>query len=274
MSVLVQRASAHQIPLLLTPDFSAVQPRLGEAHTPLGLAGHHQQKNASLAVSLCELFLQRTGRLPLDPQMQFRCSDSDPPVTYSASAGLPGTFATGLRSTHWAGRGQIIQQPRLTWYLDGAHTAESTLVCREWYVQAAQVQSKRHAQVIRVLLFNCREDKTPERLLQPLMQVSDVFDHVVFCAYSIGSLLHLPADSRPAESTVWQQQLRDIWTREQQQQQHVKPAERVQVLSSTAEFMEWLRKLQQRSPDSEVEVLVTGSLYLVGGMLATLGCPP
>ena len=50
---------------------------------------------------------------------------------------LPESFKRGLAITKWPGRCQTIPDPtrdRVTWYLDGAHTAESLECCMQWFV--------------------------------------------------------------------------------------------------------------------------------------------
>jgi folylpolyglutamate synthase len=87
----------------------------------LGLMGVHQRYNALLAVELCKTWLQRCKGVEFnEPQGQ-----------------VPASFLKGLKEVKWPGRGQIlpVQQTKyaqdvkpntdLTWYLDGAHTAES-----------------------------------------------------------------------------------------------------------------------------------------------------
>lgn len=87
---------------------------------PLGLAGVHQFRNASLAVHLTKAFLAS----------QDRNSDSN------ISSDL---VVKGLVATKWPGRCQSIADPvhrNTVWNLDGAHTAESLDCCMEWYVSA------------------------------------------------------------------------------------------------------------------------------------------
>jgi hypothetical protein len=56
---------------------------------------------------------------------------------FNDDGNLPESFITGLEKTKWPGRCQTVDDPRLdkvTWYLDGAHTAESLDCCMEWFV--------------------------------------------------------------------------------------------------------------------------------------------
>jgi folylpolyglutamate synthase len=92
--------------------------------TSIGLSGVHQRYNSLLAVELCKEWLTRCKGVQFDePQGQ-----------------VPVSFYKGLKEVKWPGRGQIlpVQHTKyasevrpdtdLTWYLDGAHTAESLQV--------------------------------------------------------------------------------------------------------------------------------------------------
>ena len=85
-------------------------------HRPVvGLSGAHQYQNASLAIALAGAFLR--GANVKDP--------------------TPESFTSGLQDARWPGRCQTVldsRLPRITWYLDGAHTAESIECCLQWFV--------------------------------------------------------------------------------------------------------------------------------------------
>ena len=97
----------------------------------LGLAGAHQEKNASLAVQLCNAFFKA--------QPTPRSSMSSPP-SFDAqvdTATLSDGFIDGLKEARWPGRCQTVRDPqdgKSFWYLDGAHTVESLTCCGEWFV--------------------------------------------------------------------------------------------------------------------------------------------
>src|SRR5438128_10811452 len=78
-----------------------------------GLPGDHQLTNAALAIELCRVWLQRCHNI--------RISEQNPPKE----------FMKGLQSAHCPGRGHIVKDqryPKIIWFLDGAHTAESVKV--------------------------------------------------------------------------------------------------------------------------------------------------
>jgi folylpolyglutamate synthase len=75
-----------------------------------------QRLNASLAVALAETVLST-----LDPKLQ------------RDSQVLPQEFTKGLENMVWRGRCEKISQGDITWYLDGAHTADSIKVASKWF---------------------------------------------------------------------------------------------------------------------------------------------
>lgn len=92
--------------------------RVFHSEAELGLSGKHQYQNAALAVHLAKRFLSAQTGQSLDEE-------------------LPAGFVEGLKATKWPGRCQTVvdpAHPRLTWFLDGAHTRESLDCCMEWYV--------------------------------------------------------------------------------------------------------------------------------------------
>jgi len=83
-----------------------------------GIAGKHQLQNATIAVELARRFLQECHAL-------------------EDTSELPLSFIAGLKAARWPGRCQTVVDPihgNLTWYLDGAHTAESLNCCMDWFL--------------------------------------------------------------------------------------------------------------------------------------------
>ncbi|XP_031569550.1 folylpolyglutamate synthase, mitochondrial-like [Actinia tenebrosa] len=92
---------------------------------------------------------------------------------------ITGNLRKGLVSARWNGRCQKIVRPNITFYLDGAHTPKSVEACAKWFKQTAEQEAKdTDGKVARVLLFNLTGDRDPHGLLRPLVNLK--FDHVVF----------------------------------------------------------------------------------------------
>jgi len=142
-----------------------------------GLHGEVQTHNASLAVALASHFLHVHN----NPGQEY-----SPPVVEKAGQVLPllgplhlsQAVGRGLERTVWPGRSQVVRRVGVEYYLDGAHTEESMLVCVDWFSTACMVE-KNSMKVYRVLLFNATGDRDVRTLLEPLTKLS--LDLVVFC---------------------------------------------------------------------------------------------
>lgn len=83
----------------------------------LGIPGQVQQINASLAIALVQEYLKFVNL----PTMEIT------PTT------LPPVIVTALEDARWPGRCETRVEKDVTWYCDGAHTAESVSVAAQWY---------------------------------------------------------------------------------------------------------------------------------------------
>lgn len=110
-----------QTSLQVVPAFNSQQ--LG--NVTIGLAGKHQVANAALATALCRIWIEKV----LGEKVG------------ASGESVPKEFIQGLTSARWPGRGQIMirnDKPKITWFFDGAHTAESIRVCADWFKDASQ----------------------------------------------------------------------------------------------------------------------------------------
>lgn len=123
-----------------------------------------QKQNASLAIALSFAVLDRLG--------QSIARDSDTFPTY---------VVRGVEDIKWRGRCEVKIDGKNTWYLDGAHTAESLEIAAIWF--STQVLSKTP---IRVLVFNQQSRKEATELLTKFQANlheagCPPFTHVIFC---------------------------------------------------------------------------------------------
>ncbi|RSH89065.1 Folylpolyglutamate synthetase [Saitozyma podzolica] len=219
--------------------------------TALGLKGAHQRINASLAVALAKGFLKTRGEIHDEV--------------------LPDSFKGPLERTRWPGRCQKVEQGDTTWLLDGAHTTESLRSCGEWAWKEAAPN---------VLIFNCSGGRAAESLLGSLLdagagasgvskeQLGKNFDTVVFCTnvtytdgHFKGDLTSNAIDPNDLSQLATQNALRDAWL-------HLNPsfpADRVHALPSIEHAVNIVRDLGKK------QVLVAGSLHLVGGVMEVAG---
>ncbi|KAM6902359.1 folylpolyglutamate synthase, mitochondrial [Xenentodon cancila] len=173
MAVLKQRAEEIKCPLWVCPELQDYPTNTRPLH--LGLAGHHQYFNASLALQLCYSWLQK------------RCvSDKSFQSTNLENTALPQAIpfkpshimVKGLASTEWPGRNQTLKHGAVTYFLDGAHTIRSMQACAHWFREAA-AQHDRSVSVVRVLLFNATGERDSDAMLKLLVPCQ--FDFAVFC---------------------------------------------------------------------------------------------
>lgn len=157
-----ERAAAVGAPLAVTRPWEAYA---GAASTALGLAGEHQKVNAALALALAGAWEASLAAAAVAGEAAARRAAA------VAAGQLPPEYAEGLQAASWPGRGQIVhdavaaaadepepsssgasqaavaaaengqqQAPapasRLSFYLDGAHTAESMVTCAHWFADA------------------------------------------------------------------------------------------------------------------------------------------
>ena len=284
----------------------------------LGLAGLHQETNASLALSLSRCFLRTT--LPL-----IYNNDSLGP-----RAPLTSLEIHALERCTWPGRGQTVTMEMLrddvahtlygtrssnnnkdvTLRVDGAHTPKSIESCLQWFMNVTESSN------CRVLIFNCSHERNVGQLLQILNNGCN-FDGVIFCPADVGrpSRQPLPTINEVAKNmgvkvdinvdvnrnettkddravSKWQTIMCKAWNQLrlqqlQEQNNNGRNEKKVRnklsggwahVCDTIDDAMAMLRKNRddigsglQQSP---CQVLVTGSLYLVGGVLSRCGWDP
>ncbi|XP_067087526.1 folylpolyglutamate synthase, mitochondrial-like, partial [Osmerus mordax] len=175
MQVLHNRASEIGCSLRVCPELDSYEAGVGPLR--LGLAGHQQRCNASLALQLSRAWLHR-----------YRQQDDTKaaPSVENTLASQAETFKPspvmikGLQDTEWPGRTQTVRHGPVTYYLDGAHTSGSMQACVQWFREETALEERGHrGPVIRVLLFNATGERDCAAMLKLLVPCQ--FDYVVFC---------------------------------------------------------------------------------------------
>ncbi|EAU84902.2 tetrahydrofolylpolyglutamate synthase [Coprinopsis cinerea okayama7 len=238
--------------------------------TKLGLAGDHQIENANLAIHVVRQFLE---------EMKQTVPGTDTSLNAIEKA--------GLESTKWPGRCQQVDDPRrpqTTWFLDGAHTVESLRCCFRWFVTPGVALSTRaeEKKPLRVLVFNCTNGRSGESFLgialktinerlQELntrLKADDFFDRVIFCTnvtyadgHFKGDLTTIAIPEGDLETLKTQRQLKEAWSA------HLPnfPTSDILVLPSIEHAVRHIDSLHDGG--RPVQVLVSGSLHLIGGMI-------
>ena len=251
------------------------------ADVEIGLAGQHQRLNAALAVALCSAWETSRPRPGI-------------PHPFPTRDAVPASYARGLAKCAWPGRGQVLRdkpEPALTYFLDGAHTKESLKACGAWFARGsaatavasdAAVASAENLRSLspaprRVLLFYCQRDRDAETLLRELAAVfhesnndgTGPIDHAVFCpadsAYMSVARVHRDDETKDEAEAAWSAVSAAAWMRV------AGPGARAHVFPNLSEALSHLRA--EAGLGTPVHALVTGSLYLVGDVLARAGEP-
>ncbi|XP_045786959.1 folylpolyglutamate synthase-like isoform X3 [Trifolium pratense] len=273
MHVLEDKASKLNVPLQVVPPLDA---KLLNGLT-LGLEGEHQYLNAALAIALCSTWLKRTGNIG---DAYLERTDT-----------LPEQFIKGLTSASLQGRAQIVsdmhfkndQSNELVFFLDGAHSPESMEVCARWFSLAIKDNSpdemlfhrqldnpKSSHDVVKmqhgergaqrksapILLFNCLTVRDPQLLLPRLMETCADHDR---SSKSVGKS-HARQKTGTITDIVPEELKDDI-------EMSASNCEHSAVFSSLPVAIKWLRDRSQQNQSVRFQVLVTGSLHLVGDVL-------
>ncbi|KAL3094131.1 hypothetical protein niasHS_004816 [Heterodera schachtii] len=308
MRVIEERCAERTCPLFIVPpltDYRWPSSTGGQRPFELGIAGPHQHINASLALQLARIWLlKRHGRhIEADQngaEMANKSSDtnsnylqqllqldgnntSDQKEPNFLSNHLNGFALTpgvaqALAKCRWDGRSQLLRQgPNTVFHLDGAHTPQSIKFCAQWFLQSVDATvTAPSVSVIRILLFHCTGDRSSAQLLPNLKDCR--FDMALFCPALI-----CPPDRRPAGRSLGQDstnvnldlsaELRRC-ENDQQIWQQIAPGHPSAVFSCVSDALDKVRAVaaenSKSSVDTELHVLVTGSLLLVGDALALL----
>ncbi|GAB6021975.1 hypothetical protein CHUAL_006135 [Chamberlinius hualienensis] len=163
MKVLVDRATSIGAKLLLAPPLRSHDWK-GKSIT-LGLSCEVQEINAALAVQLISTWLHKYNNLG---EPNFQSLGEDEMVSFGPTVEITDQISEGLRNCQWLGRYQVLKSDDIIYYLDGAHTSESIKSCIKWYKNSI-TEKPRNKKCIRGLLFSITGDRTAESLLTPLI---------------------------------------------------------------------------------------------------------
>ncbi|KAK4507347.1 hypothetical protein PRZ48_001082 [Zasmidium cellare] len=255
MRVLHERAKERDTELYEVPVHKSI------GSIELGLQGHFQRLNASLAISMSAHHLSRLGYSGL-------------PDPYDPASSLPPEFIRGLKETHLGGRCDMRKDPidpSLTWYIDGGHTLESIEVAARWFADRTAKSESEGA--TRILIFN-QQTRDASSLAKRLHDVlaaalndSHPFKHAIFCPNTTyrdagykADLVSINTNKDDVTSLRVQQELAKTWDGIHSQAQ-------VHVVSTIEDAV---AKARDASNGDKVEVLATGSLHLVGGLIEVL----
>ncbi|KJH51814.1 protein FolC [Dictyocaulus viviparus] len=251
LSVMNSRALERGAQLSIAPSYHSYS--FVKANVSPGIAGEHQKCNISLALQLARTWLKRMGYEP------FIFPDATENIWQVGEAyNVPMSMIEAIESCHWPGRCQIVVTQRVRYCLDGAHTPKSIEMCSNWYGDVLENDSTRK----RVLMFQCTADRNPSTLLPYLTKHS--FDYAVFCPTSLKVSSDMKSDLINLNQCEADQgnrcnQCAQTW----KEIGSGKPF----VFDCITTTIQWI---EQQSHLENLDVLVTGSLHLVGGVLSLI----
>ncbi|KAI9104747.1 Mur ligase [Phlyctochytrium arcticum] len=232
----------------------------------LGMAASYQLINATLAVALSKEWIAQMRRNGLSLE------------------GVDEAIKIGLAEAKWPGRAQKFvsnEFSSISWYLDGAHTKESMSVCADWFRDEVISEEKTGKSGEQVLLFNCtkgREGVTLLRALAEMHKTTVPFSKIVFSTNECFPPKSGKSKTDQTNHTVskeevnrTQQELREAWkTLVGNSESCANKIADVEIHPNIEDAIHAIKRHFDVSHPATARVLVTGSLYLVGGLLTVL----
>ena len=244
--VLLDEASSHATNLITVPP-------LTEYPNPpsTSVASETWAKNVSLALQIARTWI--AAQHPNDTNAYLESIKNGTAAPFL----IPELFLEGVEACQWPGRNHIVRRGDVSYYLDGAHTPVSIAMCSKWFTECIRTSSR----LRRVLIANTTRDRQMGDFLG-IIKKEVVFDLVIFCP-NIASNQYVVKDcewpddiksgmvKRAEENKInWSQMCPDI------------PAVSFSSVEDAIHHIE--------SIDLKTDVLVTGSLHLVGAALQVL----
>ncbi|KRZ22615.1 putative folylpolyglutamate synthase [Trichinella pseudospiralis] len=266
MEVFEKRSKEIGSALYAVTDFSNYQ-----YMNNLGIAGVHQKENANLAVHLARYWIMKMGyccspMLNMNNARNLKAQLFDAPLSEEE--------IKALESCRWPGRSQIIKKNGIEYYLDGAHTPLSIQCCAAWFGQAAATTEADY----RILVFHCTRGRNAKQLLQPLIRFH--FNKAIFCPTNVTCDMNSDSETISYQSDTQKdseviRRNMQIWKEIQRQDTELTSMESFCCISTAHDSIRQLFKSENTMITDDnhqrtVQVLVTGSVHLVGGFLSLL----
>ncbi|KAG5437231.1 hypothetical protein PCANB_001023 [Pneumocystis canis] len=221
----------------------------------LGLSADFQYINASLAVALVSHHL---------PYLNI--------PSKILSHEISDCIKVGLEKVFWLGRCQLHKENNICWYLDGAHTVESIKEATIWYTNSILTSNNSFKKSI--LIFN-QQTRDALILLESLYNLviqkkmnKNPFDMVIFSTnvtWKDGTynddLVSINSDIKQVKRLEVQHSLKNHW---------IKLNGNSTLINITQNIEDAVNLVRSQATLFDIDVFVTGSLHLVGGLLTVL----
>ncbi|KAI0873806.1 FolC bifunctional protein [Hypoxylon argillaceum] len=247
------------------------------------LEGEFQRYNQALAVHAAREHLRV---LASEASSSSEGADTAAPTNEKLEA-IPPAFTAALQHARLRGRCETRADERapLTWYIDGAHTAESLAAVAQWFAGKIRADADGARQAARkVLVFN-QQDRDAAQLLRGLLWDVDaraggvgtveeggphVFAHAVYTRNDLAPPRR-GARSEGAGEAVEPARDLSVQRAAAETSRLVSPPTATSLMDSVEHTVLKVRNMANRYKDTHrTIVLVTGSLHLVGALLRTL----
>lgn len=203
--------------------------------------------NISLAIQLSLDWLVHLGQLPENCN-RVHCTEQ---------------MIAGIEKFHWPGRYEIIDQGARRFFIDGAHTLESIVACLDWFEKTSSGDSKK------TLIFYVTGTRDVESLARPIID-RNLFDVILISPNVVDSQATI------VDNVVHHSNSNEVLHKcHEIREKFLKittSSENSVSIEVVASVKEALRRVDGAG---QHEVLITGSLYLVGTALIALNqCSP
>ncbi|XP_037036193.1 folylpolyglutamate synthase, mitochondrial [Bradysia coprophila] len=251
-----RNAKLHIVPLFKEYNWSDSSKRINNFNDV-------QQLNASMAIQLSWNWLRRNTNVIKNQQL------IDLLLEHNASSlhlNLTNEFVTGLHNFSWPGRFQVLQRKRQRLYIDGAHTIESLKLCLDWFKLQTRNSPNR-----KMLLFNVTGDRDAEKMLCILY---GSFDCAMFSPNIPSVAVNISNDSYSIlqgnnceKCTIYANRWTELMNNNGPSSE--RPHSSAHVFNCIADVLSFL-DAESTENNEEIDVLITGSLHLVGATLSAL----
>lgn len=258
LQILKNRANEKNIPLCVVKPLDKT--------LEISLNGNIQYSNAALAVALSSYWIYKKQQQNNNDWITKQTYIDENDIRVTKSVDLNENYLNGLKSCKWPGRNQILKSsPLITYYIDGAHTLESIKQFIDWFNSIEKRKNSKN-----VLLFNFTGDRNGNLFLKELLKSID-FDSIAF-----SKLIAYPSLNDDDSSDT----IKVVQKEEEKEEDKVKYDQMInslneaknnnidyKIFSNISDSLKWLTT---RNREEEINVLITGSLYLVGLSLKLL----
>nr|XP_012146435.1 PREDICTED: folylpolyglutamate synthase, mitochondrial-like isoform X4 [Megachile rotundata] len=265
MSVLEERAMEKDCTLHLVPPFQEY--RWQNLSPILNITNSIQQQNASLAIQMAITWMAKSDKYSdssyniLNNSKFYRNRNAQLSIA-TKQAQLPNIIdvdkiAVGLASCKWPGRMQILESSIGNFYLDGAHTFESIEHCISWF---NDLTGKNRGK--KFLIFNTSGTRDPTKLLVPLKTLH------FYKAYFVPNFAGIKSVDDEANClSIDEQRFKCEINSKTWGPDSI-------VANSVNEALQDIKKNSKQevnyNNDEKYQILITGSLHLIGAALAVL----